>query len=178
MWKNKLASLFLLVFSLCSYGQNRNEIFLTEKIKCEDFYTNDKSFGIFSDILTENYFDKISIYPSKSDTISNFFDLSEIWLTTSINIGNDFFKYCSTNNEKIILHFVLTSNQPEILNKIFIGMEKKHFQKHFFKQYFNRKINKKTNCIHITNLSEFDHLYFVFKNDKLALVKYFCNIFD
>jgi hypothetical protein len=147
---------------------------------CEDFYVEDEqASNLFKDVFSNNYQSVITTTKNISisaEPIRNAFDSTKIDTIVFVKMGDDFFKYYSRNGTKTLQEISMSSNTVRILQEVEIGMDYNTFLNRFFKKYFKEQIKEGVSCIHITTLSEYDHLYFVFKGDKLSLIKYDNNV--
>ncbi len=178
--------LFLPVCFSCNLNEGKETQDKTDNLKqvnldsCEEFSIEEKqSNSPFDDINSNNYQNliksKINISIS-SKPIKNTFDSAKIDSIIFVRSGGDFLKYYSRKDNKILQEMSLSSNSFIILQEVEIGMDYSTFLNGFFKKYFKEKPKEGVNCIHITTLSEYDHLYFFFKEDKLFLIKYFSTV--
>jgi len=171
----------------CQFNENKGNHTKKDSINqvdiknCEDVFVeeDEQISSIFKHIMSINYQDittsntKISI---SSEPVRNTFDSTKTDSIIFVRIGDDFFKYYSRNGTKTLQEFILCSNNIRVLNEVEIGMDYESFISIFLKKYYKEKIKEGINCIHITTLSEYDHLYFFFKEDKLTLIWYYNNI--
>lgn len=172
----------LLLFAMCVYGEKDKNIVLYSTHKCKDFYTNDSTDKIFDDILSDNFDKNIEKYMLATQIVENPFDSSASWTFKVAKCGFDSISYYQTSiGHNVAVYFQIKSNKMNLLSKVFIGMPQKDFLDKFFYQYFERSDDNMmqiVDCIHISNISEYNHLYFFFEDRKLVLVEYCCNIFD
>lgn len=182
MNKKYLTIIILLEFAMCAYGEKDKNIVLYPTHKCQDFYTNDSTDKIFDDILSDNFDKDIENHMLASQIVENPFDSSASWTFKVAKCGFDSISYYQTSiGHNVAVYFQIKSNKMNLLSKVFIGMPQKDFLDKFFYQYFEKNeynMMQTVDCIHISNISEFNHLYFFFEDRKLVLVEYYCNIFD
>ncbi|MBX3165293.1 MAG: hypothetical protein KF900_12530 [Bacteroidetes bacterium] len=181
-----LFSLFLPLCFSCNLNEGKETQVETDSLKqvnldsCSDFYVEDEQTNnLFKNIFSNNYQSVISSTKKiniSSEPITNAFDSTKIDTIVFVRMGDDFFKFYSRNGTKTLQEISLYSNTVRVLREVEIGMNYSTFLNGFFKKHFKEKLKEDINCIHITTLSEYDHLYFFFKEDKLSLIKYVSNV--
>jgi len=183
--KSKWLFLLLTLFFSCNLkeGKQTNTQTSIKQVNldsCEDFYVEDQqSSNLFKYIYLNNYQSVIASTKKiniSSEPIINAFDSTKTDTIVFVRTGDDFLKYYSRNGTKTLQEVSLSSNSAHVLQDVEIGMDYSTFLNGFFKKYSKEEIKEGINCIHITTLSEYDHLYFFFKENKLSLIRYVSNV--
>ncbi len=163
-------------FMIICFGCNVSKHHSVSNINCVRLYTNDESSDIFDKILVKNLDSKLERFIIEIDTTKNPYDDSDTWICKKVKCENSNLTYYSTSNgNTIVTRFSIYSNKLNVISDVYIGMKKELFFSIFFNKYANIQNYKTINCIHLSDLSEFCHLYFWFKQDKLVLIEYYNN---